>query len=180
MDAVTVHYAGAYTGYGPIISGREGVKYFTCRSAFETGFIPLSRARAEMPRGPKRHATSSPARLSAAGELAARRDLDREALIPPVNGMGAELLRLPPDASAGVHHLDLSIGLFVFVLMGELLHGPDALSAWESLYLTHGEMSSLQAGPGGAELLVLWMPPKEDVYVSADARRSNASTSSLL
>ena len=39
---ITVHYAGAYTGYGPIMSGPQGLKYFTIRSAFESGLIPAT------------------------------------------------------------------------------------------------------------------------------------------
>jgi hypothetical protein len=31
VETVTVHYAGAYTGYGPLISGNQGIKYFTIR-----------------------------------------------------------------------------------------------------------------------------------------------------
>ena len=55
LAPVTVHYAGAYTGYGPLISGPEGVKYFTIRPVFDTGLIPASQAREKMIPGPKPH-----------------------------------------------------------------------------------------------------------------------------
>ena len=31
LAPVVVHYAGAYTGYGPLLAGPEGIQYFTLR-----------------------------------------------------------------------------------------------------------------------------------------------------
>jgi hypothetical protein len=41
---VVVHYAGAFTGYGPLIAGPQGITYFTLRPVCESGFIPLAQA----------------------------------------------------------------------------------------------------------------------------------------
>lgn len=41
ISPMTVHYAGAYTGYGPLLSGPEGLFYFTIRAVFR----PAPRAR---------------------------------------------------------------------------------------------------------------------------------------
>ncbi|MBV9249724.1 MAG: hypothetical protein JO227_10835 [Acetobacteraceae bacterium] len=36
-DPITVHFAGAYSAYGPIRAGDEGVQYFTLRNRFDPG-----------------------------------------------------------------------------------------------------------------------------------------------
>jgi hypothetical protein len=51
---IMVHYAGAYSGYGPIIAGPEGVKYFTIRAVFEQGAMMAATQLESMIRGPKR------------------------------------------------------------------------------------------------------------------------------
>lgn len=45
LGAVTVHYAGAYTGYGPLLSGADGIKYFTIRAVLESGFTAVAEAK---------------------------------------------------------------------------------------------------------------------------------------
>ena len=55
----SVHYAGAFTGYGPLVAGPAGLSYFTIRAVYETGanFLPARARQAAgadrsgMPRG---------------------------------------------------------------------------------------------------------------------------------
>src|SRR5678816_3651970 len=35
LGPLMVHYAGAYSGYGPLVAGPEGLAYFTLRTVFE-------------------------------------------------------------------------------------------------------------------------------------------------
>ena len=42
LGALTVHYAGAYTGYGPLVADVRGLAYFTLRSVFETGSLTVA------------------------------------------------------------------------------------------------------------------------------------------
>nr|MBF0681911.1 hypothetical protein [Pseudomonas sp.] len=53
-----VHYAGAYTGYGPLTAGPEGLWYFTMRPVFESGALYIPQFRDQMVPGPKRSASS--------------------------------------------------------------------------------------------------------------------------
>ena len=48
---IMVHYAGAYSGYGPIIAGPEGVKYFTIRAVHEAGEVARRHEHAPRERG---------------------------------------------------------------------------------------------------------------------------------
>src|SRR5436305_9795087 len=46
LDAITVHFAGRFTPYGPIHAGPSGVSYFTLRNAWDPGprWMPQSAA----------------------------------------------------------------------------------------------------------------------------------------
>ena len=58
---ITVHYAGAHTGYGPVTAGPQGVTYFTLRAQSDgTGAQYLPAARARMQKGPKRYILADP------------------------------------------------------------------------------------------------------------------------
>src|SRR5688572_4441868 len=56
LQPITVHYAGAYTAYGPLVAAGQGIQYFTIRPVCESGFIPVAEREQKMIRGPKRHA----------------------------------------------------------------------------------------------------------------------------
>ena len=81
LGVVTVHYAGAYTGYGPLLSGPQGIQYFTIRAVCEAGFTPISEAKEKMRRGPKRHANSKPVPPLTATALSALTRTEQHTLI---------------------------------------------------------------------------------------------------
>lgn len=59
LGPVTIHYAGAYTAYGPLAAGPDGLKYFIIRSVHESGMqVVAETAQAAWPKGPRSHATS--------------------------------------------------------------------------------------------------------------------------
>lgn len=171
LGPITVHYAGAYTGYGPLLSGPQGIKYFTIRAVCEAGFTPISEAKAKMLRGPKRHANSTPVPPLTAAALAALTGTQEQTLIETGDdGMGARLTRLPPGARLHPAQVPGSEGQFLFVtagtLAGVLASGPVNLGRWEHLFLLAGDAAPpLTAGPGGAEIVSLFIPHKEAVYV---------------
>ena len=166
LGAVTVHYAGAYTGYGPLVSGPDGIKYFTIRAVCESGFTPISDAKQKMVRGPKRHAKSDPLPPLAPAALMALPQVEHQTLIEPgADGMGAGLTRLPPGARLPVAQVAGSEGQFLFVTGGTLMHGDLCLGRWENLFLLTGSTPpALIAGPGGAEVVAMYIPHKEAAY----------------
>ena len=160
-----VHYAGAYTGYGPILSGPRGLTYFTMRATFDSGYTPIERAKAEMPRGPKKNAHSRLCEPLLLGELAALAAPNYEELIKDAgDGVASMLIQLPPSGVCEITHPELSVGQFLMVLNGTLHHGEQTLGLWESLFLSKGETPRLVAGVGGAELVAMCMPPRSSEY----------------
>ncbi|WP_326537883.1 hypothetical protein [Pseudorhodoferax sp.] len=169
LAPLTVHYAGAYTGYGPLVAGDEGIHYFTIRPVCEAGAIPVDQAREQMVRGPKRHAQAGPVACTPPEALAALRQASSEEVIAVADdGLGARVHRLPPHAP-----LDLAVPAatdcsFAVVLGGSLQHAERTLQRWESLAWWADETPPvLQAGPQGAELILLFTPPKAQAYQEA-------------
>jgi hypothetical protein len=164
---ITVHYAGAYTGYGPLKAGPAGVSYFTIRPVYDTGAFYLPRARGDIVRGPKRNLHSTPVAPLDASALRALRSpelVDLIALEP--DHIAARLLRLPPRAA----HVDLDPagtgGQFLVVVTGSIAHGERARGPLDIIFLSADEPPfRLQAHDDGAEVILLQLPTKAEAYV---------------
>ncbi|OUM03684.1 hypothetical protein [Variovorax sp. JS1663] len=160
----SVHYAGAFTGYGPLAAGPEGLSYFTIRAVFETGANFLPAARERMRQGPRRHAqgpTHEPLAPEALRGLASAR---RVPLIAPQGNLEAYALQLPPLAPVEPGEPGGS-GQFQLVLAGALETPQGRLQTWESRYLSPGEEATgCTAGADGLHLLVLQMPANAHEY----------------
>ena len=172
VETVTVHYAGAYTGYGPLVADGRGIKYFTIRPVCEAGMMPLDEARDKMIRGPKRHESVGPVRvLDEAGRLAAARDQDKQGehflLAVSDEGLGVGEVCLGLGQSMSMQRHAQSQGEFIVVLAGRLQFGERELVQWESLFVSADEpFPDLRGAEGGVQCVILHCPPKEKVYFS--------------
>jgi hypothetical protein len=164
-----VHYAGAYTGYGPIVSGSDGLHYLTLRPAQDPGAQFLPGARGRLLRGPKRHFSSEPiATLDAAALRALAAPRTEEILAPQADGLAVLLYRLPPGAVA--HGIDPATGAGQYLMAagGSFVHGGRVLGVPETLFITPDEAApAITAGPDGAEVLLLQFPPLASEYQPA-------------
>jgi len=169
VQAVTVHYAGAYTGYGPIVAGDDGLSYFTIRAVFEQGAIFLPEGREQMVRGPKRQLHSTPYPAAEPGELLARTATEvHELFEPQPDGIAATRILLPPGAQAQAPSPHGSGGQFVMVISGSLLYRQRLLTRWEPIFLSPDEAAlTLCAGGGGADVLSLTLAVKAQEYQQA-------------
>lgn len=169
VQAITVHYAGAYTGYGPVVAGDEGLSYFTIRSTFEQGAVFLPHGRDQMVRGPKRQFHSQPYPAADAQELAARRSTEVIELLPPQpDGIAATRILLPPGGQAQAPSPAGGSGQFVMVIAGSLVHQGRTFTRWEPIFLSPDEAPlPLRAGAGGADVLSLKLAAKALEYTTA-------------
>lgn len=167
---ITVHYAGAYTGYGPLVAGPEGLKYFTLRPVFENGGIPVSEARERMKRGPRRGAAVGPVKVPHVEDLKSLTHATHNDLIVLAeDGLAVRLTALPPHTALDPIAGGVSQGRFVFVAQGGLKHAGAGLTLWESLYLTADEVGpELISGEDGAAVLTLLVPPKSRRYLETE------------
>lgn len=163
LEPVTVHYAGAYTGYGPLVAGDEGLQYFTIRTVYETGAIRVADSEGRWPKGPRRHATSKPVELFDDLRL---RTLSAPAttVVLPVaeDGLASSTVALPPGGSMPPVDIGVGEGVFLLVLAGDVVADGQQLDRHESLYVSNGEpFPAIIAGDGGAQLVAM-IPPKRD------------------
>ncbi|MDO8703740.1 MAG: hypothetical protein Q7J84_02210 [Sulfuricaulis sp.] len=167
LAPVTVHYVGAYTGYGPLVSGAQGIQYFTIRPVCESGGILISEAKEKMVRGPKRHASSAPLKPASMEELSRLHKpttIDVIAVAP--DGLGARIVRAPPHAVVQTDFPPQAAGTFAIVLSGSVLGSGCELSLWDSLFAsTRDELPQLCSGPQGAEVIFLFTPAKAQAYL---------------
>lgn len=166
LRPLTVHYAGAYTGYGPLVAGPEGIAYFTIRAVFETGAFFMPEARGRMIRGPKRQLTSEPAPPADESSLTALKNVQIQDLIPPqADDIAARRLRLPPGTSVTATEAKGSAGQYAVVSAGSLVYGGRELCLWESLFVSGDEAPvPLVTGDRGAEVVLLRLPLKAEQY----------------
>lgn len=161
-----VHYAGAFTGYGPIVSGAHGLQYLTFRANNDPGAQFLPEARERLVRGPKAHFSSEPISTL---DSAARRTLPQvqcEDILPLANdGLAVRLYRLPPGAAEKALAPSTGHGQYLVVVAGSMVVDQRALQAPENVFLSSEEAAfTMQAGPEGLEVLLLQFPPLAAEY----------------
>ena len=110
VGPVAVHFTAAFSAYGPIRAGADGLTYFTLRNGWDPGARYMPGARTELPR-PRRHreAVGAPDAVPAdPAALAAGASICVPALKQEPDGLAAWRYRLPagahlagPDPAAG-------------------------------------------------------------------------------
>lgn len=166
LKPLAVHYAGAYTGYGPVVAGPKGLHYMTLRPMSDPGANFLPEARGALVRGPKRHYTSEALPRLKADELRALR-APRVTDIEPLQDDGLAVVQyaLPPHASCAALAPATGGGQFMLVVGGSLRHGDATLAFCENLFISADEPAyELHAGEQGAEVLLLQCPPRDPAY----------------
>lgn len=168
IEPLLVHYAGAYTGYGPIICGPQGIQYLTLRAQNDPGANFMPEAREQLLRGPKSHFSSEPIQRFSDEALEKLEAIRCEKLLPlNAEGLAASLYRMPPGAQTSGLAPSSGAGQYRVVVSGSLLHEGQILQPPESIFLSSDETDSLMiAGTKGAEVLLLQFPPLAPEYRS--------------
>ncbi|RWA51200.1 hypothetical protein AU476_24555 [Cupriavidus sp. UYMSc13B] len=166
LQPLTIHYAGAYTGYGPLVAGPDGLKYFTIRPVFETGLTLVSE-REKMVRGPKRHEHAGPIRVAAASQLRDLRGPAQDDVIPlGADGLGVTLAEVPGGEALVPGRPPHAGDLFIVVLAGQLNAGGQSLGQWESVFISADEaLPDMVAAGSGAQVALLYTPEKAAAYL---------------
>lgn len=181
LGEITVHYAGAFTGYGPLAAGDKGLSYITLRPVFETGAQWIPGKRDQMVRGPKLQTTSHITQPMPAAALMALQAVQSEDLFgnqaEPATAPVARLYRLPPQATLAAPSPEGSDGQFYLVTGGSMAHQGQQLLTWEQLFVSADESGfEIQAGEGGLEVLLLQFPLKAQPYIAAAAASAAGTT----
>ncbi len=168
VEPLLVHYAGAYTGYGPIICGPQGIQYLTLRAHHDPGANFMPEAREQLLRGPKSHFSSEPIQRLSTEALLKLEAVSCEELLPlNESGLAVILYRFPSGARASGLAPSSGAGQYRVLVSGSLMHEGQALQPPESIFLSSDESESVMiAGAQGAEVLLLQFPPLATEYQS--------------
>lgn len=151
---VAVHFAGAFTAYGPIRSGPEGLHYFTLRNGWDPGARYMPGARADLPR-PRRHREAL-GRLSASAAPTAAREV---ILGPEPDGLAAWRWRLGDGARLDGPDPQAGRGQFWLVLGGTLEREGEAFGVHSCVFVQPDECAlTAAAGAGGLDVLAMQFP----------------------
>jgi hypothetical protein len=161
-----VHYAGAYTGYGPIIAGDDGLQYLTLRSSRDLGAKFLPDQMEFFKKGPKHHYTSPSIPEETQEVLDQLEQIQLHWIHQEEHsGLGVGVLKLPKKTEYNLTIPQDLAGIFIVVMQGNLLEGEHALRKNETVYLNRDEKNHLiQTGDHGLQILILQMPLKNQVY----------------
>ncbi len=159
VEPVSVHYAGAHTGYGPITAGSEGLGYFTLRTKMDSGAQFLPGARDRMQPVPKRHLLGRAVRPCEDAALSTLNNAEVETVLEPQpDGIAAWVARVPPGAAIGAP-MPPGGARFLLVIGGTLELGGEHLPRFATAFVSSDEPSPMvRAGDKGLELLVLQFP----------------------
>jgi hypothetical protein len=160
LPKTLLHYADAYTVYGPFGAGPEsGMRFFTLRPVASELHGGMPEHRADLLYRGERHFEYDLDKLLDEG-APAKGEVTVDTLIEEkADGLAAYLLRIGAGAAATPPKGELRTGRYTVVLEGELSYegrsfGPTSLG-WSSGEI---EEMALHGGPGGAAVLFLYLP----------------------
>ncbi len=120
VQPYVVHYAGAYTPYGPIDPGPQGIGYLTLRTLFDPGARNLPENREELHAGRRKPRAHVSEQLSVGVARAATKPACEEIFAPEPDGLAALLYHVPPNADIVGPDPAGGGGQFWVVLDGEM------------------------------------------------------------
>lgn len=157
VEPVSVHYAGAHTGYGPISAGPKGLSYFTLRARMDPGAQFLPGARDKMLKGPKRHLLAKACAPSVVADLPSARAESLELWEAHPDGIGAWMLRSGRHGSVALPGQQRA-SRYLLVIGGVVVVNGESLPRFATAFISPQENPTLHAGTEGMELLVLQFP----------------------
>lgn len=145
VDAGAVHFAGAWSAYGPLRAGHDGLQYFTLRNGWDPGarYMEFSENRAALRAQPRRH-------REVVGELTPSDD----GLCVCRYTLHAGECLVGPDPANGA-------GQFWLVLRGTMIREQDALAERSCIFVYPDEPPfTAVAGVSGLTALAMQFPKK--------------------
>ncbi|WP_431271898.1 hypothetical protein [Dankookia sp. P2] len=162
VQPIAVHYSNAYSAYGPITAGEDGLQYLTLRNGYDRGARYLPAAREEL-RGVRRRFRAAVADAGPPGE--APEQATTEVLLAQApDGLGARRHRLPPGAALQGPDPADGDGQFWVVTAGALRAADGAtLPALSCAFVGPEEAPfAVTAGKAGLEVVVMQYPRWRD------------------
>jgi hypothetical protein len=161
---IALHYVDHHTGYGPLVSGKGGLSFFTIRARRDSGPVYLSNPKHRDLLKPtkKRYVVAADISLSTEPVMESRPSVLVDNLFPETDtadGLTALILRAGAGATVEGPPAEQSSGQYFLVVNGSLEIGEADYPVWSLIFVSpaDGRLIS-RAGPGGVEVLVLGFP----------------------
>jgi hypothetical protein len=139
-----VHFAGAWSAYGPLQAGAEGLHYFTLRNGWDPG---------------ARYMAFPDNRSGLRGVARRHREVVGETEAPASDGLFARRLRIAPGASETGPDPASGAGQFWVVLSGSLAVDGEAVPAMSCVFVHPDEAPFIAtAGADGLDVLAMQFP----------------------
>lgn len=154
----SIHYATREAGYGPIVSGPEGLVYMTLRCIADSGAWYLPESRSRMQQGLKKRQKWA--------EAPAATDCNEPVITPALQedgtGLAAWFIALPPNAQVRVPEAGAHAGRFHVVLGGSMRVekvSSDWMTSCGCIFGSADERPlTVQSGEAGLTMAVLQFP----------------------
>lgn len=148
LDGVAVHFAEAYTPYGPLRTGPGGITFFTLRAKADPGAEYMPGSRARMIRKARRNVAADVPATGPSGELWPEHD----------DGLGAWIVRA--EAGAVIADPAGDGGRYYLVTDGALVdESGTPLPRWSCVWSASSDARpTLTAGPDGASVVIVQFP----------------------
>jgi hypothetical protein len=162
LETFDFHYTDPSTPYGPIDSGRSGVKFFTLRPRSDTGAFFMPGNRDKMTARAGRNVVVKANReivVNAGAQLGNASPAVLELIERHDDGLASYLLKLAPDETVVAPDPAGSGGQYQLVARGSVIDDGKECPPRSLIWVDGDEPpASLTAGPDGAEVLVLQFP----------------------
>ena len=157
---VCIHFAAAYTGYGPVNAEEDGIFYFTLRAQSEPGAFFFPEGRKFQKPGKRRNLTWDVDLASATGSMTDFKGAAFEEIHALEDqGLAAWVLRLGPGETFTGPDPMRGGGQYYVVMDGDLSHGGTDFEKWSCVFVEPPESAlEMTAGAAGLEALVLQYP----------------------
>jgi len=157
---VCIHFAAAYTGYGPVNAEEDGIFYFTLRAQSEPGAFFFPEGRKHQKSGKRRNLTWDVDLASDKHSMAAFKGAAFEEICSLEDqGLAAWVLRLGPGETFTGPDPALGGGQYYVVMDGDLKYDDQNYEKWSCVFVESPEAALLlTAGEQGLEALVLQYP----------------------
>lgn len=173
LSVHAVHFSRAYTPYGPINFGAEGLSFLTLRARKDPGaqYIPESRDKlTQVPNRQPWQVTEAPD-FTRAGDVSLKPFTD----IKDDRGLGAFSLSLAPNAKTVTPDPSYTGGQHIIVTKGSLAYNGRKYQAVTVAFVKpHEGAWEIVAGPEGLEALILNYPRREAAAAANDAKLAKA------
>lgn len=169
VDPVSVHFARAYTTYGPIESRGDGLSWMTLRPHRDLGAKMIDKYRDELVQKHKDRAPWQTTKRAAFQPAASAGDLVD--IIAGERGLAARALTLAPGGTLTAPNPADSPCQYILVTRGSLVHAGQEKRSPAVVHVTPADGPyTIVAGPQGLECLVLNFPRE----VAIDAAQAQA------